>query len=251
MRPSRMRTIRAAADATLGVVGHEENRLPARVEPAQELDDLLAALGVQCPGGLVRQQQRGLVGQRAGDGESLPLTTREHAGHGPRLVADAEEVEKVARPALCHLALPAGDHGRQRDVLQHRHPFQEIEELEDDADVTAAHLRELVFGPPRDELAGHGDRAFVGDVQSGDQVEQGRLPATGRAHQGDEVSRRHHQIGSPEGSYRSVLRLEGLADLVYDQGIHVRFLLSSRHRLGVRLSTSLYAMTGVSRPFTS
>ena len=56
-----------------------------------------------------------------------------------------------------------------------------------------------------------------------------------RAAKSDEVARRHDEVGSPQGPHWCVLRLEGLAKFVYDQSIHVRFPLSSRHRLGKRL----------------
>ena len=86
IRPSRMRTMRVAGAATL-VVGDEQDRLAPGVEPAEQLEDLEAALGVQRPGRLVGQQQRRLVGQGAGDGQALTLPTREHPRRAPCLSA--------------------------------------------------------------------------------------------------------------------------------------------------------------------
>ena len=79
----------SAAAATLGVVGHEQDRLAAGVQPAQQLDDLLAARRVERAGRLVGEQQRRLVGERAGDREALALAAGEHARHRRGLVADA------------------------------------------------------------------------------------------------------------------------------------------------------------------
>ena len=99
---------------------------------------------------------------------------------------------------------------------------------------------------------GDRDRPLVGDIEPGDQVEERRFAATGRAHERHEVPGRDHQVGAPQRPHRCVLRLERLPDFVYDQGVHVSFLLSpGRRRTGMPSSTSLYAITGVSRPFTN
>ena len=83
-----------------GVVSDEHDRLPPGVQPAEKFDDLLAALGIQGAGWLVRQQQRRLVGQGARNGESLALPAREHARHRPRLVADSQQVEEITGAGL-------------------------------------------------------------------------------------------------------------------------------------------------------
>ena len=170
-----------------GVVGHEQDRLAAGVEAAEQLDDLLAAGGVERAGGLVGQEQRGLVRERAGDREALALAAGEHAGHRRRLVADAQQVEEVAGPRLGGLAAPSRDDRGERHVLEHRHPLEQVEELEHDADVPAPHPRELVLAAARDELARDGDRALVGHVEPRDEVEQRRLAAARRAHQRHEL----------------------------------------------------------------
>ena len=82
------------------------------------------------------------------------------------LVGQAEQVEQVAAPRLGRLALQPGDHGRQGDVLEHGHALEQVEELEDDADVLAAHAGQLVLGLAGDLLAGEHDRALVGLVEA-------------------------------------------------------------------------------------
>ena len=101
------------ADDALGgrghvvVVGDHEDRLAARVEAAEQLDDLVAALGVEGAGGLVGQQQRRLVGQGPGDGQALALAAGERPGRRLGLVGQAEQVEQVAAAGLGRLALRA------------------------------------------------------------------------------------------------------------------------------------------------
>ena len=107
IRPSRIRTIRSAASATSASWVTSMIGLAAGVQAAEQLDDLGAALGVECAGRLVGEQQGRLVGQRPGDGQPLPLAAGEHAGDGSRLVADAEQVEQVTGPGLGHPSLAA------------------------------------------------------------------------------------------------------------------------------------------------
>ena len=148
-----MRTMRSAGGGDVVVVGHHQDRLAAGVQAAEQLEHLVAALGVERAGGLVGEQQRGLVGERARDREPLPLTARQHAGRVLRLVGEAEQVEQVARARLGALARRARDHRGQRHVLEHAHALEQVEELEHDADVAAAHDRELVLGLADERLA--------------------------------------------------------------------------------------------------
>jgi hypothetical protein len=77
MRPSTRCTTRSqrCGDA-LVVRDDEEGRAAAAVEAAQQLEHLLAALGVEVAGGLVGQHQRRRGDQRAGDGHPLLLRRR-------------------------------------------------------------------------------------------------------------------------------------------------------------------------------
>ena len=77
-------------------MGDEQDRLPARVQAAQELQHFLAAGGVQGAGRLVGEQDRRLVGEGTGDSEPLAQAAREHAGDIGRLVGDAEQIEQIA-----------------------------------------------------------------------------------------------------------------------------------------------------------
>ena len=75
----------------------------------------------------------------------------------------------------------AGHQGGEHDVLRDAHPLEQVEELEDHADVLAPHLRQPGLGQRGDLLAGQPDRALVRPVQAGGDVQQGRLAAARRA----------------------------------------------------------------------
>ena len=84
--------------------------------------------------------------------------------------------------------LLAGDRERQLHVLlgvQHR---EQVVELEDEADVLAAQLRQLVVVHPGDLLAGDRDRSARRLVEPGEDVHQRRLARARRAHDGRQLA---------------------------------------------------------------
>ena len=113
-----------------------------------------------------------------------------------------------SRPACASCpAIIAG----QDDVLEHRHALEQVEELEHDADVAAAHAGQLVLALAGDLLAGEHDLAVVGGVEAGDEVEQRRLAAARRAHDRDELAGAEVEVDAAQGPHRRELRLERLA----------------------------------------
>src|SRR5947207_8478426 len=82
------------------VVGDEQNRLPGRMEPAEELEHLQPAYAVERPGRLVSEQERRLVGECPRDREPLALTSREHVGQLTGFVREPEQVEQLVCPHL-------------------------------------------------------------------------------------------------------------------------------------------------------
>ena len=169
------------------VVGDQQDRLTASVKAAEQLEHLLAALAVEGAGRFVGEHDRGLVGERPGDGQTLALSAGQHARGLPRLVADAEQIEQVTSMRLGGTPLASGDHRRHHDVLQRRHPLEQVEELEHDADVLAPHDRQAALIHAGERLPGDHDLALVGHIESGDDVQQGRLATARRSHHGDEL----------------------------------------------------------------
>src|SRR5438067_6559449 len=174
-----------APGGDLEVVRREDDRhaaLGAQVE--QELDDLGRGLGVEVAGRLVREQQAGLVQERARDRDPLLLAAREP---GRKLVlspGESDGGEERSRP-LVLVERDAMGKGRRRDVVEARQRRQEVEALEDEADPPpVGHLRAPVeLG---DEEVADLDPSLVGRVHRADHVEQRRLPRAGRARDGDD-----------------------------------------------------------------
>src|SRR5262249_28144964 len=79
------------------LVSHEDDRVAALVQHVQQLYDLFGGLRVEVARRLVRENDRRIVDQGAGDGDALPLT----AGKLVRLVryslAEIDRFERLLR----------------------------------------------------------------------------------------------------------------------------------------------------------
>src|SRR5262249_10277004 len=114
-----------------GPVGHQGGG-------AQEAHDGLAGLGVEGGGGLVGDQQAGLVDQRPGDGHPLLLPARPLAGQGVGPLPEAQLGQQGAGAGEGPGAGPAGDQQGHGGVLGGAQGRQQVVLLEDEADVGGA-----------------------------------------------------------------------------------------------------------------
>ena len=187
--PSARNRMRSAIGRGLRVVGDHDRRLAVALDRcAQDLEHLGRRRRVEVAGGLVGEEHRRAREERAGDRDALLLAARELRGPVRAPVGEPDLVEHALEPGRVDLL--AGDPQRQRHVLlggQHR---QQVEELEDEADVRPAQLRQLVVGHRRDVVAGDLDGAVGRLVEAGEDVHERRLARARRAHDGDELALR-------------------------------------------------------------
>ncbi len=120
--------------------------------------------------------------ERTGDGDALLLAAGQLGGAMREALAQADLLDELLEPDGVGLA--AGELERQRDVLGRGQHRQQVEELEDEADVVAAQLRQLVVVHARDVLAGDGDLTRGGLVEAGEDVHERRLARARGAHDG-------------------------------------------------------------------
>ena len=113
------------------------------VEFAQQFDHRLAVLGVQVPGGLIRQQNRRLAGQRASHGHTLLLT----AGELGRIMLHAVRHPHPFQRLLYALFAFRGRHAtvsqRQLHVFINVQIADEVEGLENETNLPVANPRAL------------------------------------------------------------------------------------------------------------
>ena len=88
-----------AAGGDVGLVGDDEHRAAMlAVEVHQQLQDLLGRTTVEVAGGLVGEDQLGLVHEGPGDGDPLALTTRELRRPVVQALAEPHELQSLLGP---------------------------------------------------------------------------------------------------------------------------------------------------------
>ena len=183
----------------LVLVRHEDDRVAAAVQIVHQGEDLLARLRVQVSRRLVGEQDRRLVHERTRDRDALALAARHlvrpvmHAG------AQAHRVERFFGPRFPLPARQARIDERQLDVLDGVRAREEVERLEDEADLLVADLRQLVVVHRRDLAALQVVRAGRRRVEASDQVHQGGLPGPRRTHDRDVVAALDRQRHAGQG----------------------------------------------------
>ena len=111
---------------------------PGRVEVEQQRADLVAGGGVDRAGRLVGEQQRRLVDQRPGDRHPLPLAAGQPGRVGVAPVRDPQRAEQFVGALPRVARLDPGELCGQQHVVDDRHVVEQVEELEDHADLPAA-----------------------------------------------------------------------------------------------------------------
>ena len=186
------------------LVGDHDDRLAGVVQLAQHFHDLLAGGRVEVAGRLVGQDDVGIVDQRPGDGHALLLAAGELGGPVVDPIAQADQPGELDRPLVRLLAELAGSLVGQRelDVLEHGVLRDQVVRLEDEAEVAAADLGELVVVEPRDVATAQEVLAAGRAVEAAQQVEHGALARAGGAHDGDVFAGVDIDGHAPQGVHR-------------------------------------------------
>src|SRR2546422_1025262 len=107
------------------------------------IEDLLSGLRVELPGGLVRQEERRVIGEGHSDGDTLLLSPAQLVGAVARTLRHAHELEQLL-PAFRtdRGALPC-EPQRQFDVFFGGERGDQVGELKDEADLRESILDEI------------------------------------------------------------------------------------------------------------
>ena len=117
------------------VVRHEHQRGAIAVELTEQLEQPLTRGRIELTGGLIGQQERGLVGEGARNRHALLFTTRQLRGAMTTPVTEPHVPQQVSRPRLACAPRHARFGQRQFHVLECRQGGHEIEPLKDEPDV--------------------------------------------------------------------------------------------------------------------
>ena len=144
---------------------------------AQQVHHRFAIRGVQVSGRLIREQNGWIAAQGASHRDALLLT----AGELRRIVLHAmRHADALQRLMHALLALRAGHAAigeRQLDVLIHRQIADQVERLEDEADLAIANARPLAQLQTLDGFAVQDVGAVGRRIEQPEDREQRRLPA--------------------------------------------------------------------------
>ena len=169
----------------VGLVRDHDHGVAGARELVEQRHDLLRRGRVEVAGGLVGEQDRRTVDQRARDGDALALPARELVGMVAHAVLEADALERLGgAPAALGARHPRVDH-RQLDVLERGGARQQMEGLEHEPDLAVADAGELVLRGVLDRLLVEAIGAGAGRVEAADQVHQRRLAAARGAHDGE------------------------------------------------------------------
>ena len=149
----------------------------------QKVGDLAACLGIEIAGRLVGDQQGGRGGERPGDRHALLFAAGKLAGIVVQPFAEADRLQ-LAMSDLEGVA-DIGEFERHGDVFQRRHVGDQVEGLEDDADVAAAEIGDLVLAEAMERRIVDVDLTAVELFQPGKHHQQGGFAGTGRADDAD------------------------------------------------------------------
>src|SRR5439155_12266065 len=116
----------------------------AIVQVMHQLQDLRAGMSVQTAGGLIGQQNRWKNAERARDGDPLPLAARKFVRQMIGARRQLHQLQQLTGALVDLLAGPAAQVQRKRDIFERRKRRQQVEELENETDLTAAHPSQLI-----------------------------------------------------------------------------------------------------------
>src|SRR5437764_190819 len=136
----------------------------------QDVEHLLAGRRVEVAGRLVGEEQARTGDQRPGDGGTLHLAPRELSGQVAGPLREPDLGDGVGHGAIC---APSVEEQRERDVLGHRERRDEVEELEDEADLLPPQPGPLADAQSPQVAAVERDQTVVGLVDPAGQVQQG------------------------------------------------------------------------------
>src|SRR5262245_13029872 len=175
----------AGAVADRRIVSHDQERDALAIELLEDLHDLVARARVEVARRLVGEQKTRLHDDCAPDRDALPLTARELVRAVRKARLEAHRLQDRGGAFAPRARRGARQHERQLDVLERRQARNQMEELEDEADVPLPVCGELVVVEIRDVLALQSVGARRRAVEQAEHVQQRGLSRARRAHDRD------------------------------------------------------------------
>src|SRR5579863_202874 len=181
----------AEADDAVGVggdirfMGDEDDGVAVLVQPPEERHDFLAGLRIEIAGGLVGEEDRRIVDERASDGHALALSAGKFVGFVHHAAGQVHLREGRFRTLQAFFGRRAVVDEGQLDVVKSGGPREQVERLKNEADFLVADVGEFVVVELADQAPGEPVASLARRVEAADQVHQCGLAGARRAHDGD------------------------------------------------------------------
>ena len=185
---------RVAALRLVHVVGRDEDRGAPLDQREERLPEVAAALGIDGAGGLVEEQQLGLVDRGGGQGQALSLAARERPGALAGLLLQAVLAQQLARPLLAAGSRQRMDLAHEVEVLEDGQILVEREALGHVADRAAQAFRLLGDAEPQ-----HFDLALARCEQAAQHADGGGLARSVRSQEAVDLRARNREIHVVDG----------------------------------------------------
>ena len=168
------------------------------VDLLEQGQDRAGGLRVEGRGGLVTQQDLGSRCQGTGDGDALLLPAGELGRIGVGTGFQPDQGQQFADPALDLVLAPARQFQREGDVGGDGARGQQVEVLEDHADL-AASLSQIPLAEGDQVLAIDDDLPLGGALQQVDAADEGTLAGTGGTDHPEDLALGHMQAHVTQG----------------------------------------------------
>jgi hypothetical protein len=142
----------------------------------------MGRIAIEVARGFVSEEQFRSGDEGAGDGDALLFAAGQLDWVVVGPVAEADLFEQAKPFGFVDLATSKFE--REEDVFDRREGWQELEVLEDEADVLVSDLCPRIFVQGPEVLASEDDVAGGGGIQACRQAEERGLPGSGRADDG-------------------------------------------------------------------
>src|SRR5262249_47134209 len=163
-------------------------------------------------GRLVGEDEARPIDQGAGDRDPLPLSSGELGGQVPGATAEPDALESGERTVAALAPADAAVAERQADVLGRGEARQQVEALEDEADLLAAEPREPVGRDRVDRSAAEAVLARRRLQQAAEDLHESRLPRARRAHDREQLACSDAEVDAAERLDVHAAARVGLAD---------------------------------------
>jgi hypothetical protein len=185
---------------------------PPRCSSRRQLHHRLAVRRVEVTRRLVGEKDHWIASHGARHGDTLLLTAGELRGIVLHAVRHPDALERVLHARLALRGRHAAVRERQLDVLVDREIADEVERLEDEADLPVANARAISRRELADRLATQDVAAVARRIEQAEDREQRRLAAAGRARDRDVLAGANFEMNVREGVRLDLIGVKDLLD---------------------------------------